>query len=167
MLFPEKFSTRYAVRKIIIKDIPQAVRLCKGNPLYYQYCPPFVTEDSILDDMNALPPGKTMEDKYYIGFWDGENLIALMDFIDGFPDSSTAFIGFFMTDKSIQHKGIGSSIIEELCQSLTSLGFAHIRLGWVKGNPQSESFWHKNKFIETGVSYSTDGYQVIVAQREL
>ncbi len=90
-----------------------------------------------------------------------------MDLIDAYPDESTAFIGFFMTNTAIQNRGIGTRIVQELGRYLKSQGYKHIRLGWVKGNFQSESFWHKNGFSETGVSYETSGYTVIVAQRDL
>ena len=48
------------------EDIPEILALCEKNTLYYRYCPPFVSEQSIRDDMNALPPGKTVSDKYYV-----------------------------------------------------------------------------------------------------
>ncbi len=117
--------------------------------------------------MHALPPNKDICDKYYLGYFDGQKLIAVMDLIMHYPDGSTAFIGFFMTDASVQNTGVGSGIIDELCGKLTEAGIKSIRLGWVKGNPQSESFWHKNKFAETGAVYNTDNYTVIVAQRNL
>lgn len=167
MLYWEKFSDRYSVRKLTVDDVTQAVELCKKNTMYYQYCPPFVTEEAVMDDMNALPKGKNKEDKYYVGYYDGNRLIAVMDLIDAYPNESTAFIGFFMTDVSIQHQGIGTKIVQELGQYLKRQGYQQIRLGWVKGNPQSEAFWHKNGFSETGVSNETNGYTVIVAQRDL
>ena len=117
--------------------------------------------------MNALPPNKDMCDKYYVGYYDENKLIAVMDLIMAYPDTSTAFIGFFMTDVSVQNMGIGSRIIEELCVNLSRTGTASLRLGWVKGNPQAEHFWHKNGFTETGAAYKTDRYTVIVAQRSL
>ena len=40
-----------------------------------------MTEQSILDDMIALPPNKEMYDKYYVGYYRGEELIAVLDFI--------------------------------------------------------------------------------------
>ena len=167
MLYWEKFSDRYSVRKLTVDDVTQVVELCKKNTMYYQYCPPFVTEEAVMDDMNALPKGKSKEDKYYVGYYDGNRLIAVMDLIDAYPNESTAFIGFFMTDVSIQHQGIGTNIVQELGQYLKQQGYQQIRLGWVKGNPQSEAFWHKNGFSETGVSNETNGYTVIVAQRDL
>lgn len=161
------FSNAYTVRRMEKTDVKKIYSLCCKNSLYYQYCPPFVTEQSILDDMKALPPQKEIYDKYYIGYYEGEELIAVMDFIMAYPNKETAFIGFFMTAAPIQNTGIGSSIINELCRYLSSIGLSGVRLGWVKGNPQAEHFWHKNNFVETGTTYDTDNYTVVVAQRAL
>ena len=160
-------SDRYHVRKLGVSDVPEIYGLCRGNSLYYRYCPPFVSERSIMRDMSALPPGKDMRDKYYIGYYDDAKLIAVMDLIMAYPDESSAFIGFFMTDASVQNAGVGSAMISELCSKLSRAGVKGIRLGWVKGNPQAEHFWHKNGFTETGVTYDTDGYTVAVARRDL
>ena len=161
------FSDRYFVRRMVSDDIEEIYKLCRNNALYYKYCPPFVTEHSIAEDMKALPSNKEAFDKYYVGYYDEDKLIAVMDLIRGFPNDRTAFIGFFMTDISVQGKGIGSEIIHELCAYLKEYGFSSIRLGWVRGNPQAEHFWHKNGFTEAGVTYDTDNYTVIVAQRAL
>lgn len=162
-----RLSDRYTVLRMTEDHITEVYALCRNNALYYRYCPPFVTEDSIASDMKALPPDKEYSDKYYLGYYEGEKLIAVMDLILRFPDGDTAFIGFFMTDISVQNAGIGSGIIGSLCAYLKDLGFSSIRLGWVKGNPQSEHFWKKNLFLETGVTYDTDGYTVVVAQRTI
>ena len=160
-------SNRYLVLRMTEENIAEIYALSRNNTLYYHYCPPFVTEDSIVSDMNALPPNKSVSDKYYVGYYEGDKLIAVMDLIMAYPEESTAFIGFFMTDTSVQNKGVGSCIIEELCAALSQFDVSSIRLGWVKGNPQAEYFWHKNGFIETGATYDTDNYTVVVAQRSL
>ena len=162
-----KFSNQFQVRRLDQNDIEAVFALCSRNSLYYHYCPPSVTRQSIIEDMKALPPDKDLADKYYLGYFSGKKLIAVMDFIASFPEETTAFIGFFMTDVSVQKKGIGSSIIDELCACLPDAGFIRIRLGWVKGNPQAEHFWHKNGFAETGVTYESNGYTVVAAQRKL
>ena len=161
------FSNEYTVRYMEKADVADIYLLCSKNALYYQYCPPFVTEQSILDDMKALPPNKEMCDKYYVGYYKGEELIAVMDLIMKYPDEKTAFIGFFMTSASIQNTGIGSNIIDDLCRYLADIGLLRVRLSWVKGNPQAEHFGHKNDFKETGITYDTDNYTVVVAQRVL
>ncbi len=162
-----EFSGRYCVRTLDMNDLDAIYTLCSQNGLYYEYCPPFVTRESIITDMGALPPGKDLSDKYYLGYFDGDQLIAVMDLIASYPDGTTAFIGFFMTDVSVQNKGTGSAIINELCACLRKAGFTNLRLGWVKGNPQAEHFWHKNGFSETGLTCDTDNYTVVAARKDL
>ena len=161
------FSNDYIVRRLEKTDVTDICLLCSENSLFYQYCPPFVTEQSIMDDMKALPPNKEMCDKYYIGYYRGEELIAIMDFIMAYPDEKTAFIGFFMTATAIQNTGIGSGIIDDLCRYLTEIRLSSVRLGWGKGNLPAEHFLRKNNFKETGITYDTDRYTVVVAQRAL
>lgn len=97
--------------------------------------------------MDALPPRKTMNDKYYIGFFKRDKLIAVMDLIMNYPKKKTAFIGLFMMDVNYQNKGIGSRVIGEVLSYLKSENYEKIRLGVDKGNPQSYSFWNKNGFV--------------------
>lgn len=139
-------SKTFYVRKLDKDDIELIYDLSYKNHIYYQYHPPFVTRESILDDMKALPPGKSYDDKYYIGFFENDSLVAIMDLILDYPTKGIAFIGLFMTNIQYQHKGIGSNIISEITMSLKSLGYRKIRLGVDKGNPQSYSFWSKNNF---------------------
>lgn len=161
----ELLSTEYLVKQIETVDIPDVFALCKSNPLYYQYCPPSLTIESVQKDLTALPKGKTLEDKYYLGFYKNEFLIAVMDLIYKYPNEKTAFIGFFMTDKRIQGNGIGTAIITETCQYFKKTGLSFVRLGYVKGNPQSESFWIKNHFDKTGIEVQTENYVIVVMQR--
>lgn len=161
------FSKDYDVRKLTETDIPDMLSLCEGNPQYYRYCPPTVSAENLKADLTALPPGKMPEDKYFVGYFQDGHLIALLDLIDGFPDSSIAYIGFFMMDRSVSGEGIGSRIISELCEYLASAGARAVRLCWVEGNPQAEHFWKKNGFIETGVKSRREAYTVTVAERKL
>ena len=98
-------SKNYAVRALDSKDLAAIYALNCKNELYYQYHPPFVTRESIIEDMKALPPGKTYEDKYYIGFFEGDVLVAMMDLIWGYPTDKIAFIGLFMTNVQYQKQG--------------------------------------------------------------
>lgn len=160
-------SSYYHVSCLSEQNVDEIYRLCNNNTLYYEYCPPFVTREIILSDMYALPPGKDYNDKYYLGFYDREKLIAIMDLILHYPNQTTAFIGFLMTDVSVQNQGVGTRIIDDLSRSLKNLGFTHIRLGWMQKNPQAERFWHKNHFTETGEIYHSDDRTVVIACRIL
>ncbi len=165
-----KFSSTYAVRRLTKDDIPQILALCEKNVQFYEHCPPFVTAQSIAQDMQVLPQRKAdqPQDKYYLGYFDGEQrLVAVMDFIDHYPTEHSGFIGFFMMARNLQGAGIGSGIITELCGHLASQAYESIRLGYVDGNKQSEAFWKKNRFTDTGLRNRTEDYTVVVMNRSL
>ena len=42
----EAISSHYKVRKLTVKDVDQIYKLSSGNPIFYQYCPPFVTREA-------------------------------------------------------------------------------------------------------------------------
>lgn len=51
-------SKIYQVRRLGRDDVDAIYELCRENRIFYRYHEPFVTKESILDDMEALPPGK-------------------------------------------------------------------------------------------------------------
>ena len=150
-----KFSNRYSVRFLKENDIDLVVDICNGNPLFYQYTIARPTKEDLLEDMRLTPPGIDLKDKYYVGYFDNETLVAVLDLIDGWPSKEIAYIGFFMMNHSYQGKNIGSSIIKELSIYLKSLNVKYLRLAVDDGNPQSLHFWHKNGF-ELVKSVTTD-----------
>ena len=157
----EILSKSYFVRRLNQRDIDSIYDLCRENTVFYQYHPPFVTKESILKDMTALPPEKSMEDKYYLGFFARDELVAVMDLILNYPKPDIAFIGFFMMNVLYQSRGIGSQIVDEVTAHLKACGFNEMRLGIDKGNPQSRAFWTKNGFEQV------DEGHYIVMERDL
>ncbi len=162
-----KLSGQYRVRTLGDGDVDAIFALSAGNPMFYEYCPPFVTRESILADQKALPPRTTYDDKFYVGFFCGETLVAVLDLILNYPNQQTVFIGLFMLDRQFQGRGIGSEIVQGCFRYLKTLGYAYVRLGFAKGNPQSEAFWMKNGFQKTGVQSVQENYTMVVMQKEL
>ena len=139
-------SKNFFVRRLNLHDVDIVYNMSYKNKIFYEYHPPFVTKESIIEDMNALPPHKSYDDKYYIGFFENNILVANMDLILDYPKEKMAFIGLFMVDILYQNKGIGSKIICDICGYLKELGYKKIQVGVDKENPQSNNFWHKNGF---------------------
>lgn len=163
----KKLAVGYEIRELNKNDLDLIFNLSVGNHMFYEYCPPYVTKESIQNDMNALPPGKRKEDKFYVGYFDQEQLVAIMDFIIKYPDEETVYIGLFMMEQKYQGKGIGSKIINEFSEYVNQLGFQHIQLAFAKGNSQSESFWLKNNFVKTGKESENEGYIAVCMKRDL
>lgn len=153
----ESFSKDYKVRHMTIDDVKVIYDLSIGNPLYFKHCPPLPTLESIIEDLRALPKGKSYDDKHYIGFFKGESLVAVMDLIEGYPGDDICFIGFFMMDRKYQGRGIGSKIVDDVCTSIKDEGYKSMRLAWVYDNPQAKHFWLKNGFEVYKDTDGTDG----------
>lgn len=139
-------SESFSVRRLELTDIDIIYDMSSKNEIFYKYHPPFVTKQSIIEDMKALPPHKSYSDKYYIGFFENNTLVALMDLILDYPEEKIAFIGLLMVGVEYQNKGVGSKIVSDAADYLSELGYKKIRVGVDKKNPQSNYFWSKNDF---------------------
>ena len=160
-------SNRYTIRALLPQDAEMIYEALKANTIFYQFHPPMVTVESILEDMEALPPNKGYEDKHYIGFFGEGTLVAVMDLIDHYPNPGTVLLGFFAMNSNLQGQGVGTAIISDSVTYLAQVGFQKVRLGIDKGNPQSKAFWLKNGFTFTGEAYESDGSAILVMERTL
>lgn len=161
------FSSQYTVRDLLPADAEMIYEALKNNTIFYKYHPPMLTVESILEDMDALPPNKGYEDKRYIGFFQNDILVAVMDLIEHYPQHGTALLGFFAMNANMQGQGIGTTIISDSVAYLAQVGFEKVRLGIDKGNPQSKAFWLKNGFAFTGEEHESDGSTILVMERML
>ena len=161
------FSQKYAVRPLTAGDVDKILALCAENEQFYRYHPPLATRESVLEDMTALPPGKCAADKHYLGFFDRETLVAVLDLLERYPQDDTAYIGFFMTKKERQGRGLGTALIGELLDELRREKFCKVRLAVDRGNPQSKAFWEKNGFALTGEEFPNGDSAYLPMERAL
>lgn len=156
-----RFSRLYGVRRLTERDVESVVELAKGNPAFESY-----GIKEVCRDMHLLPPGKEEEEKYYLGYFDGEQLVAVLDFIDGYPEDSTAYIGLFMLDKFVQGQKLGTTLIEKLACYCRELGYKRLLLGYDKADPQASGFWESLDF-EPVREIPQSGDIIVVAERSL
>ena len=157
----------FTIRKLTESDIPAMLQLCQANPLYYQHMKMEPTSENLKQSMTALPPKKTAEDKYFVGFFDNSKLAAILDLIVGYPRPEIAFIGWFILDKEYQGRGIGSQLVEDILARLRECQYSAVRLGYIKTNPQSRVFWQKNGFVPTGQESQEEQYTVVIMEKTL
>lgn len=161
----ETVTEKYTVGKLSEEHLPAVLTLYDGNPLYTFYCPPKPSLISLKQDLVDLPPGKSIEDKYFLGYWQQEELVAIVDIISGYPEAGTAYIGLFMVDAAYQGRGLGSQLVDDLLACLAK-DFKAVRLGFIKGNPQAQHFWLKNGFQVVKEVEEPDR-TVVVAEKHL
>lgn len=161
----QKLSSKYQVRRLVTSDTEPILKLSQSNPTFFRYCPPTITRPVIRHDMTVIPPQKTQDDKFYVGFFEGENLVAMLDLVLRYPDKDTAWIGQFMVDAAYQGAGIGSSILQDVIQVLHDEGLKLIGVAYGKGDMQSEQFLLKNDFIKTETEIQEPDYVAVVMER--
>lgn len=161
------FSHCFRVMRLAEGNLPELLSICRGNPAYYAAMHTVPTMEGLRNVLRELPPGKTLDDKYFVGFYETGRLTAVLDLIAGYPNDDTAYLGWFMMHQESQGRGVGSQIITELSFRLSAEGFTHMELGYVKGNRQAEDFWVKNGFSPTGKEVQTDTYTVVCMRRRI
>lgn len=162
----KKMSSVYETRLMTKDDVSIIYNLCVKNKLYYKYFHEDITKELVEEDLTITPPGISIAQKYYMGFFKGDTLVAVMDLIDGYPKEEIAFIGFFMMNTEFQGKEAGSSIISEVMSYLKEIGYSTVRLAIIKENPQATHFWAKNKF-EVIDEVKRGEENVLIAERKL
>ena len=162
-----KISKQYKCSLFNENHIQDIINLYKCNTLYFTHCPHIINDEFIISELNNLPPGIKKENKYFIGFYDENKLVGVMDLIDGYPDKDIIYIGLLMLDINIQGKGIGTMIINDLFNYLKELNYKEVQLGFVKTNPQASSFWKKLGFVQCRDEVDFIDYIVVPVKKEL
>lgn len=157
----------FDVIKIDNSNIEEVFELCKHNKKYYEYLQEQLTIDWVKKITKELPPKANSKDKYFVGIYQEEKLIAVLDLIVNYPLKGKAFIGFFMMDKISQGKGIGKKLIINLLNFLKSNKYDSCELGVVENNVEAISFWTKLGFEKTGEIYNHENYNVIMMSHKL
>lgn len=163
----EALSGLFTARLLTQDDVPEMLRLAQGNPLYYKHMRLQPTTENIAETLTALPPRRTMADKHFFGWFQGEQLVAMMDLIARHPLEDMAFIGWFMVDAQRQGVGLGRLLVGDVLVMLQRCGVREVRLGRIAGNPQSERFWKACGFRDNGLGYDTEEYHVAVMAKAL
>ena len=163
----QALSTDYDVRRITEEDISDVYRLCKANTKYYEHIHSVPTAESLTEVISELPDGVGAEAKYFVGFYDDEKLVAILDLITGYPENDDAFIGWFMVDADLQGRGIGSEIFADVRAAMKGQGYDYLSLGCVKDYPEAAAFWQAQGFRPTGKETDNGDYTVVTYARSI
>lgn len=158
--------------KVITEDIIEDVfKVMRSNGYYYSKIQQHdVTREECITDIKAVPPGIDYSKKTYIAFYEENKCIALVDFIEGYPNKQTGYLGLLMLDETLHRHGIGKKILENLLSVIKVEGFQYMELACYECNERGITFWNKMGFKEIRRSNrETDGkiYTLISMQREV
>ena len=142
-------STSHEVRRITEAEIAEVYALCKSNMKYYAYTNSAPTVESLTAIISRIPEGAEKSGKHFVGFYEGDHLVALLDLITGYPEKDDAFIGWFMVDGHLQRQGIGSRIFADVRAAMSAQGYDYLSLSCEKENAEAVAFWKAQGFKAT------------------
>lgn len=97
--------------------------------------------------LEALPPKRTYDDKYVIGFYkEKTELVALVDIVRDFPEDGTWMLGLLLIDPSQRRTGLGNDIHEALTELVRGEDGVKIRVGVIENNHVGMKFWKAQSY---------------------
>ena len=133
---------QFEIRSVGEEDLTTVLALMEGNAPYYEIqSQEMPSLRSIREDMAALPPRCTQEQKHYVGLWQDGKLVGVLDLVEGYPRERTLWVGFLMVAAPLHRQGVGRTIVQALPGAAADAGMDSIRLGCLKGNTKGHDFW--------------------------
>ena len=142
----EALSSDYDVRRITEADISDVYGLCRSNRRYYRSINRKPSRQQLTEVISELPEETNASQKFFVGFYDEDELIAILDLITGYPEKDDAFIGWFMVNAANQRQGVGSQIFADVRAAMKAQGFDRLTLECPAASEEAEAFWKKQGF---------------------
>ena len=131
-----------------------------------------VKMETIIEDVDTIPPFTTAEKKHYISIYNDEKeLVAVIDFIEGYSyknmhGENAIWIGLLQIDKRKQHLGLGKSIINALFESCKENHKEFIQIGVIKENERALKFWTKQGF-DSFTEVNNGDFDLVLMEKHL
>ncbi len=160
-------SDKYRVAPLGKQDVEALYRLSLTQPEYWRTLNETPDRRKLAHSLTAVPPGVDAGNKFYLGFWQGHKLIAVLELVFGYPEADCVLVGLLMADGHSQRQGLGTDIVRRLEKQLAGLGYKTLVLSYAEGNRIARSFWLKNGFQETGDADEYDDIRLIAMEKIL
>ena len=154
-MFISSLSTDYEVRRITEEDISDVYELCRSNSRYYRSIGQRPSRQRLTEVISEVPDSAEDARKYFVGFYEKDRLLALLDLITDSPEKDSAFIGWFMVDADRHRKGIGSQLFADIRASVKARGLRTVTLKCPAASEEALAFWESQGFTRVGEEEET------------
>jgi GNAT superfamily N-acetyltransferase len=94
------------------------------------------------DEFDAVPDGKTTQDKYIFGLFDPQNdLLGMIESIRHYPDNQTWWLGLMMLSPEQRGHGLGSEFYQAFENWVSVQAIKQVSLSVVEANDLGLKFW--------------------------
>ena len=125
---------------------------------------------NVEQDITNIPDGVQKSQKNYRLVSFNDEILGAVDYITGYPEKNTLFIGLLIIKNNKHRQGFGEKIFNYLEDLFKSEGFLKIRLGVIADNEIGFSFWKKQNFKEIErkfLKFEKSKKEVIVMEKEI
>lgn len=158
------FLLPYQVRRLTEEDGGEIFALQRRHSGYHAlFLNHEVEESDVMSDLTSIPEGVLPEDKFYLGMYDADGLVAIADVVLNFPTSQTAWLGLVMVDYDDVGQGVGGKVIEALKKALMRERFRQL-CTIVPTESDAGGFFDAHGFLtgsEMPIGVHEDGHEII------
>lgn len=140
---------KYRVRRVSKEDAPIIRELGERclEHLELHYGSPPDPAQMIRELLTDLPPGKTLDDKFGMGVFDGSgHLVGAIDVIRDYPEPREWYLGLLVLEPAQRNQGLGARLLGALTRWLLLRDAAYLRLAVSEHNAAGQRFWKRGGF---------------------
>ncbi|MCL2527032.1 MAG: GNAT family N-acetyltransferase [Defluviitaleaceae bacterium] len=146
----KKQLSEYKIEPITKQNFEQIFKVYDSNQDFFLLTQgKKATIESSIGDIGAIPPSCTLGQKIYLGIWENDEVISILDIIIGYPEETCLWIGLFLVHGSFHSKGIGSKLIQAVFKAAKEAGYTLAQLGVIENNVKGIAFWQRHGFAVT------------------
>lgn len=143
----KKQLTEYEIANITNENFGQIFSVYDTNQDFFMLTQgKKATIESSISDIEAIPPNCVIAQKLYIGIWENDKAIGVLDIIQEYPEQTSFWIGLLLINGISHSKGIGSKIVCAILNAAKIAGYKSAQLGVIDTNAKGIAFWQKHGF---------------------
>lgn len=106
-----------------------------------------VTMEECKNDLINRPEGCPKEKLFFWQVYENEKCIALVSYLEGFPEADIVYLGLLMVDEATHGKGVGRKINQAFMRATLACGYEKVRLCCYLANEHGYWFWRRNRYV--------------------
>lgn len=106
------------------------------------------SKDAAINLFAELPPCKTHEDKFVLGFFVGADPAGCAEIIRGYPTAEVAFVGLLLFAEPFQGKALGVVALAHIESFVRPWACNALRIAVMANNQRAHGFWKHQGFAE-------------------
>jgi GNAT superfamily N-acetyltransferase len=133
----------HSVRRVTAADAPAMQSLFATDLDYWSHAEgaPLRPDEALLS-FDDRPPSVPLERKHVFVVDD----VALLDMLEGYPDERTWFLGLIFIVPHARNRGLGTRLVEAVCDHARGHGASALRLAVAQNHPDARRLYERLGF---------------------